>query len=56
MVAAGGETTTRTFSSIMTLLLQRPALVERVRNDRSLVAKLIDESVRFEPVSTVKVR
>jgi cytochrome P450 len=56
MVAAGGETTTRTFSSIMTLLLQRPALVERVRNDLSLVAKLIDESVRFEPVSTVKVR
>ncbi len=56
MVAAGGETTTRTFSSIMTLLLQRPALVERVRNDRSLVAKLIDEGVRFEPVSTVKVR
>lgn len=56
MVAAGGETTTRTFSSIMTLLLQRPALVERVRNDRSLVAKLIDESVRFEPVSTVKIR
>ena len=40
----------------MTLLLQRPALVERVRNDRSLVAKLIDEGVRFEPVSTVKVR
>jgi len=56
MVAAGGETTTRTFSSIMTLLLQRPELVKRVRDDRSLVAKLIDESVRYEPVSTVKVR
>jgi cytochrome P450 len=56
MVAAGGETTTRTFSSIMTLLLQRPALVERVRNDRSLVSKLIDESARFEPTATVKIR
>lgn len=56
MVAAGGETTTRTFSSIMTLLLQRPALVERVRNDRSLIPKLIDESARFEPTATVKIR
>lgn len=56
MVAAGGETTTRTFSSVMTLLLQRPELVERVRNDRTLVPKLIDESIRYEPVSTVKVR
>lgn len=56
MVAAGGETTTRTFSSIMTLLLQRPELLKRVRDDRTLVPKLIDESVRFEPVSTVKVR
>jgi cytochrome P450 len=56
MGAAGGETTTRTFSSIMTLLLQRPELLKRVRDDRTLVPKLIDESVRFEPVSTVKVR
>jgi cytochrome P450 len=56
LVAAGGETTTRTFSSVMTLLLQRPALLARVRNDRSLVSKLIDEAIRFEPTSTVKVR
>ena len=56
LVAAGGETTTRTFSSEMTLLLQRPALLARVRNDRSLVSKLIDEAIRFEPTSTVKVR
>ncbi len=56
MVAAGGETTTRTFSSVMTLLLQRPELLERVRNDRTLVSKLIDEAVRYEPTSTVKIR
>ncbi len=56
LVAAGGETTTRTFSSVMTLLLQRPALLARVRDDRSLVSKLIDEAIRFEPTSTVKVR
>ncbi len=56
LVAAGGETTTRTFSSVMTLLLTTPGLIDRVRADRSLINKLIDESVRFEPTSTVKVR
>ena len=56
LVAAGGETTTRTFSSVMTLLLLRPELLARVRDDRSLVSKLIDEAIRFEPTSTVKVR
>jgi cytochrome P450 len=40
----------------MTLLLQDEALLARVRADRTLVPKLIDESVRFEPVSTFKVR
>jgi cytochrome P450 len=56
LLPAAGETTTRTFSSVMTLLLERPELLERVRNDRSLLAKVIDETVRFEPVATFKVR
>ena len=56
LLPAAGETTTRTFSSVMTLLLERPALLERVRADRSLVNKLIDETVRYEPVATFKVR
>ncbi|MDB5932523.1 MAG: cytochrome family protein [Polaromonas sp.] len=56
LLPAAGETTTRTFGSLMTLLLERPALLERVRNDRSLVSKAIDEAVRFEPVATFKVR
>lgn len=56
LLPAAGETTTRTFSSVMTLLLERPALVERVRSDRSLVPKLIDEAVRYEPVATFKIR
>ena len=56
LLPAAGETTTRTFSSVMTLLLERPALLERVRADRSLISKLIDEAVRYEPVSTFKVR
>jgi cytochrome P450 len=49
MLPAGGETTTRTFSAIMTFLLTVPGLIDRVRNDRALVSKLIDEAVRFEP-------
>lgn len=56
LLPAAGETTTRTFGSLMVLLLERPELLERVRNDRSLVGKAIDEAVRFEPVATFKVR
>lgn len=56
LLPAAGETTTRTFGSLMTLLLERPALLDRVRNDRSLVPKAIDETVRFEAVATFKVR
>lgn len=56
LLPAAGETTTRTFGSLMALLLERPALLERVRADRNLVGKAIDEAVRFEPVATFKVR
>jgi cytochrome P450 len=56
LLPAAGETTTRTFSSVMTLLLTTPGLQDRVRADRSLVPKLIEEAVRFEPVATFKVR
>jgi cytochrome P450 len=56
LLPAAGETTTRTFSSVMTQLLTVPGLIGRVRADRALVPKLIDETVRFEPVSTFKVR
>ncbi len=56
LLPAAGETTTRTFGSTMVLLLERPELLARVRADRSLVTKAIDEAVRFEPVATFKVR
>ncbi len=56
LLPAAGETTTRTFSAAMTFLLTVPGLLDRVRNDRNLVPKLIDEAVRFEPSSTFKVR
>ena len=56
LLPAAGETTTRTFSAAMTFLLTVPGLYERVLADRSLVTRLIDEAVRFEPSSTFKVR
>ena len=56
LLPAAGETTTRTFGTLMTLLLERPELLARVKDDRSLVNKAIDESVRYEPVATFKVR
>jgi cytochrome P450 len=56
LLPAATETTTRTFSSVMTLLLRDPALLARVRADRTLINKLIDETVRYEPVATFKVR
>jgi len=56
LLPAATETTTRTFSAVMTMLLKDPALLARVRDDRSLVNKVIDETARYEPVSTFKVR
>lgn len=56
LLPAASETTTRTFGTLMTLLLERPELLARIREDRSLVAKAIDEAVRYEPVATFKVR
>jgi cytochrome P450 len=56
MLPAAAETTTRTFATLMALLLERPALLERVRQDRSLIGAAIDESMRFDPVATFKVR
>jgi cytochrome P450 len=56
LLPAAGETTTRTFGSLMTLLLERREVLDRVRRDRSLVGKAIDEAIRYEPVATFKVR
>ncbi len=56
LLPAATETTTRTFSIVMTTLLKDPALMDRIKADRTLIMKLIDECVRWEPVSTFKVR
>lgn len=56
LLPAAGETTSRTFSSVISLLMSTPGLLDRIRADRSLIGKLIDETVRYEPVATFKVR
>lgn len=56
LLPAASETTTRTFGTLLTLLLERPELLARIRADHSLVNKAIDEAVRYEPVATFKVR
>ena len=56
LLPAAGETTTRMFGSVMTLLLTTPGLLDRVKADRSMIGKLMDETTRFEPVATFKVR
>ena len=56
LLPAATETTTRTFSIVMTTLLKDSALMARIQADRTLINKLIDECVRWEPVSTFKVR
>ena len=56
LLPAATETTTRTFSCVMTMLLTDPALMARLKADRTLINKIIDETNRWEPVSTFKVR
>lgn len=56
LLPAAAETTTRSFANMMVLLLDRPELLEQIRQDRSLVSKAINESLRYEPVSAFLAR
>ncbi len=51
LLPAASETTTRSFGSMLVALLRDPELLARVRADRSLVAKVIDEGMRWETAS-----
>lgn len=48
---AAAETTTRSFGSMLVALLSRPELLARVRDDRTLVPKVIAEGMRWETAS-----
>lgn len=49
LLAAGSGTTWKQMGLVLATLLQRPALLEAVRNDRSLLRAAIEESVRWTP-------
>jgi cytochrome P450 len=51
LLPAAAETTTRSFGSMLVALLQRPALLARVRDDRSLIPKVLNEGMRWETAS-----
>ena len=54
LTLAGAETTNHLIGTAFVALLADPALMERVRSDRSLVPALIQEAMRWEsPVSTI---
>jgi len=48
LVVGGLDTTYRSLGTTLMLLLDRLHLLERVRNDRKLVRRAIEESLRFE--------
>jgi cytochrome P450 len=54
LTLAGAETTNHTIGTAMVAMLRDPELMARVREDRSLVPKLLWEAMRWEsPISTV---
>jgi cytochrome P450 len=56
MLPAASETTSRTFAVMLTHLFDHPEVLERLRADRSLMRKVLDESMRHDAVTTYKVR
>lgn len=48
LLTGGNETTTNAIGSGMMLLLQRPGLMERMRDEPSLIRNFIEESLRYE--------
>ena len=52
LLPAGAETTFRSSSNLLYLLLTHPEQYEMVRKDRSLIPQAIDEALRLEPPLT----
>lgn len=48
LLAAGNETTTNLLGNLFNVLVDRPALWEQLRADRSLVEVIIEETLRYE--------
>lgn len=56
LLLAAGETTSRTFANMLVQLFDNPEVLERVRNDRSLIDKVIRETMRREPTASYLAR
>jgi cytochrome P450 len=56
LMPAGAETTYRALGNALLALLERPAVLERVRRDRSLLTKAIEETLRWETSVTMVTR
>jgi cytochrome P450 len=52
MLTAGSGTTYRTMGTMLLALMERPELFDLVRADRSLVTKVVEETLRWEPPVT----
>jgi hypothetical protein len=48
LLLAGNETTTNLIGNMLNLLAERPELWTRLREDRSLIEQVIDETLRYE--------
>src|SRR5262245_22242409 len=48
LLVAGNETTTNLMGNLLNLLVERPELWRRLREERSLVETVIEESLRYE--------
>jgi cytochrome P450 len=51
LLPAAAETTTRTLGNLMVMLFQHPDILDRVRADRSLLPRALNESMRLDPVA-----
>ena len=56
LLVAGNETTTNLMSNMLNIMVERPEMWHRLREDRSLVESAIEETLRFESPVQLLVR
>jgi cytochrome P450 len=53
LIPPASDTTTRSWLNVMVCLLERPDVMEEIREDRSLILSAIEEATRLEPAATI---
>jgi cytochrome P450 len=56
LIFAGNETTANLIANLLFQLISQPALLDRVRRDRSLVVAAVEESLRVDPPVLIQPR